>query len=120
MRKLSLETLVVESFDTTPRHSPQRGTVRANEDTMDWATCEPKASCYVTCNGTCGNLTCGWTCWNSCGTCPGNTVDPVPGTGPGGGEAGTTGGGGSPFSDALVTCNPVQMTCNGLCGQNES
>jgi hypothetical protein len=55
-RKLRLEELVVESFETAAAGG-QRGTVRANEDSGGWIC---SGTCYATCascNG-CGSETC--------------------------------------------------------------
>jgi hypothetical protein len=56
---LALETLHVESFETTPRTEHPRGTVHgagASEDT----NC-PAVSCGTSCDGTCGD-----SCHGSC------------------------------------------------------
>ena len=50
MRKLTLDTLDVESFDTTPRGSePFRGTVQAHEVSASPTSCCPKQTYVYAC-----------------------------------------------------------------------
>ena len=71
--KLQLESLAVESFDTSPPE-PAEGTVAAHQVWLTDATCLNSCggSCFLTC-GTCYNTcfqSCPNTCWISCGgTC---------------------------------------------------
>src|SRR5687768_9291815 len=84
--KLDLDQLTVESFDTNPDESAQRGTVEAHSHacvspfetcaalgcptgTCDasCATCATCVSCYGTCY-TCAN-TCGDSCYGTCVSC---------------------------------------------------
>ncbi|HEX6747645.1 MAG TPA: hypothetical protein VF092_10180 [Longimicrobium sp.] len=65
MRKLTLqlESLAVQSFDTTPASS-NRGTVRGAGDTEPYSyeTCAPDATCGGTCPPECGSDG-----WGGCG-----------------------------------------------------
>jgi hypothetical protein len=71
--KLQLESLAVESFDTSPPE-PEEGTVAAHQVWLTAGTCavscggscfQTGCSCYNTCIQTCPD-----TCWASCGgTC---------------------------------------------------
>ena len=85
MKKLTLESLSVESFDTTPDGAVHHGTVHAAQCTCPTAcscpgcpTCDASwcntacETCPATCaDDTCQGATCEApfnTCWNSCNT----------------------------------------------------
>ncbi|HEU0015637.1 MAG TPA: hypothetical protein VFQ45_18315 [Longimicrobium sp.] len=65
MKKLALEDLQVDSFETMPEETEGRGTVRAHDDT-DYGTCYPRYTCTgacesgpgVGCTQTCHPFTC--------------------------------------------------------------
>lgn len=93
--KLSLESLAIESFDTT-RTAREKGTVVAEQNqctcltqctcpgcptcyntceyTCDDATCPACPTCAASCNGTCQGATCydtcGVSCFDTCRRCP--------------------------------------------------
>jgi hypothetical protein len=67
MRKLNLDHLAVESFETVSAGTPSQGTVHAHQQ-----TCPCEHTCAASCNGTCVDPTCpcAYTCAHSCdGTC---------------------------------------------------
>lgn len=79
MKKLKLDDLAVESFDTTANAAPERGTVHGEQDPC---TCYTNCTCpgcptcaYASCMTNCN--TCAASCWGSCdasceyGTCRG-------------------------------------------------
>ena len=66
MKKLKLDALEVESF-ATESTSRERGTVQAHltgpscDTCRFWTcydTCDPNATCGLSCNGSCGGATC--------------------------------------------------------------
>ena len=83
--RLDLDSLAVQSFDTSPEGRAERGTVRGLDSATEpqepdsiAATCEcpPPATNYTACGQfTCGQFTCQWTCDPGCSnvTCGGST-----------------------------------------------
>jgi hypothetical protein len=85
MKKLRLDDLAVESFDTVRAPSKEKGTVIAEQQPCTCYTCTCPgcptcdATCPATCAYTCDDATCnescdgtcaGWTCITRCvGTC---------------------------------------------------
>lgn len=90
MKKLRLDDLAVDSFDTTAVKHKERGTVVGEQQCTCYTACTcpgcptcdatcantcDDATCLQSCNGTCQEWTCqescGGTCWNP--RCQGNS-----------------------------------------------
>jgi hypothetical protein len=73
MRKtrLDLDSLSVESFDTTATPADSRGTVHGNADTFQ-SYCSDGRTCIDTCDYTCNQYeaTCAGTCQGDASCCP--------------------------------------------------